>query len=317
MNKDKAYEILGLSVDASDDDVKKKFRELTKKYHPDINKDPGAEAKFKEINQAHDAIKNKSFDQNFHPNNGFDGFGGFDISDFFNFNASTHQQRRKAYIPSEHQVILNLTFMEAVLGCEKEISIKKKTFCQSCKGFGSDIDKSCKKCNGSGQSSTFRKQGNMTFNTIGPCDCSKRCITCSGKGFAFKDSTYQIKVPSGIDTENILRLAGAGDEDVSVKADAYLIAKVGTHPIFSRSNKDIISNIEVSLLDCLTGSEKEVDSIHGKIKVNIPKNRDGVLIKNITVPNQGIDKKGKFILNLNVVFPNENIAKNLIENYKE
>lgn len=316
MNKDKAYEILGLSVDASDDDVKKKFRELTKKYHPDINKEADAEAKFKEINQAHDAIKNKSFDSDFHYQNNNTGFGGFDFTDFFNFSNSS-QQRRKAYIPSEHQVVLFLTFMEAALGCSKEVSIRKRVCCQSCKGFGSTTNQSCTKCNGTGQCSTFRKQGNMTFNTIGPCDCAKRCQSCSGKGFDFKESKYQIKVPVGIDTDNVLRLAGGGDEDGSIKADAYFIAKVGTHHTFTRSDKDIISNIEISLLESLTGCEKEVDSIHGKIKVNIPKNRDGILIKNITVSNQGIDKKGKFVLNLNVKYPSESIAQNLINNYKE
>lgn len=300
-NKRDYYEVLGLSKGASEDEIKKAYRSLAKKYHPDVNKEPGAEEKFKEINEAYDVLsdpnKKARYDQfGFEdPTQGFGGggasgfngfgggFGGFEdiINNIFGGGRRTNPNGPRNGEDIEKK--MNITFEEAVFGCKKKIRLAVDESCIQCGGTGaaskSDI-KTCPKCNGRGrvimrQQSIF---GVSQVETACP-DCrgtgkiiTKKCNNCSGTGRVKTTKDVEINIPAGMQTGMTMRMEGYGGSGVNggYPGDLYISFVCGEHPSFKRDGQDIILEIPISYSQAALGDTIEVPTIDGNVSVKIP-----------------------------------------------
>jgi molecular chaperone DnaJ len=298
------YELLGLQKGASDDEIKKAFRKLAIKYHPDKNKgDKEAEEKFKEINEAYQVLsdpqKKAQYDQfgttDFSSAgggyNGFNGAEGFDFGDlgdifgsFFGggFNGGS---RRRNGPERGHDLEYNVTlkFEEAVFGVEKEISITRNENCESCNGTGAKAGtspKTCDKCHGTGQIRMQRSTplGNIVTQTT--CDkCGGRgtiitdpCNTCHGTGKVRKNRKITIKIPAGVDTGNVIPLRGHGEhgKNGGPAGDLYINIRVMPHNVFKREGNDIYIDTHISFASAALGVEIKVPTVDGDVKYTIP-----------------------------------------------
>ncbi|KIO61182.1 hypothetical protein B4064_0338 [Caldibacillus thermoamylovorans] len=302
MAKRDYYEILGVSKDASKDEIKRAYRKLSKQYHPDINKEPGADEKFKEISEAYEVLsddtKRAQYDQFGHAgaNQDFDGFGGFggfsdagfggfeDILNTFFGGGST--RRRNPNAPrqgADLQYTMTLTFEEAVFGKETDIEIPREEECSTCHGSGAKPGthpEECPYCHGSGQIST---EQNTPFGRIvnrrvchhcgGTGQVIKhKCPTCHGTGKVKKRKKIHIKIPAGIDNGQQLRVAGKGEPGINggPNGDLYIIFQVKEHEFFERDGDDIYCEMPISFVQAALGDEIEVPTLHGKVKLKIP-----------------------------------------------
>lgn len=303
MAKRDYYEVLGLQKGASQEEIKKAYRGLAKKYHPDVNKEAGAEEKFKEINEAYDTLSDEQkkarydqygFDD---PMSGFGGgagggfsgfgeggFGGFEdiFSSFFgggNRGGSPNGPRQGRDVEKS----MNITFEEAVYGCKKKIRLTVDDECTHCGGTGayskSDI-KTCPKCKGQGRV-LMRQQtifGQSTVQTTCP-DCggtgkiiSKKCDVCSGKGRIRKTKDVEVTIPEGIDTGMTLRMAGCGEAGVNggPTGDLYINFTVAPHKNFVRQGQDIILEVPISFTQAALGDSIEIPTIDNPVTLKIP-----------------------------------------------
>lgn len=302
MAKRDYYEILGVSKDASKDEIKRAYRKLSKQYHPDINKEPGADEKFKEISEAYEVLsdetKRAQYDQFGHAgaNQDFDGFGGFggfsdagfggfeDILNTFFGGGST--RRRNPNAPrqgADLQYTMTLTFEEAVFGKETDIEIPREEQCSTCHGSGAKSGthpEECPYCHGSGQIST---EQNTPFGRIvnrrvchhcgGTGQVIKhKCPTCHGTGKVKKRKKIHIKIPAGIDNGQQLRVAGKGEPGINggPNGDLYIIFQVKEHEFFERDGDDIYCEMPISFVQAALGDEIEVPTLYGKVKLKIP-----------------------------------------------
>lgn len=302
MAKRDYYEILGVSKDASKDEIKRAYRKLSKQYHPDINKEPGADEKFKEISEAYEVLsddtKRAQYDQFGHAgaNQDFDGFGGFggfsdagfggfeDILNTFFGGGST--RRRNPNAPrqgADLQYTMTLTFEEAVFGKETDIEIPREEQCSTCHGSGAKPGthpEECPYCHGSGQIST---EQNTPFGRIvnrrvchhcgGTGQVIKhKCPTCHGTGKVKKRRKIHIKIPAGIDNGQQLRVAGKGEPGINggPNGDLYIIFQVKEHEFFERDSDDIYCEMPISFVQAALGDEIEVPTLYGKVKLKIP-----------------------------------------------
>ena len=301
------YDILGVSKDADEKEIKSAFRKLAKQYHPDINKEAGAEAKFKEIGEAYavlgDAEKRRQYDQFGHEaftqgasqggfGGGFGGFGGFNAEDidlgsifgdlfgggFGGFGGS----RRNSNRPRKGQdslVRVNLTFEEAVFGCKKSIEIDLDTECEACDGKGGSGEVTCSTCGGRGsvtrQQQTFL--GVMQTTTTCP-DCNGKgktfkniCKDCHGDGHVIKNKEIEIEVPEGVDTGHQLRISGKGAAGYNggPNGDIYIEFRVKEHPLFERKENDIYVDVPITITDAVLGCKKEVPTLTGNVVLDI------------------------------------------------
>lgn len=305
MAKRDYYEVLGLSKGASQDEIKRAYRQLAKKYHPDINKEPDAEAKFKEINEAYDTLsdeqKKARYDQfGFDDPTGGAGFGGFGGSGFSGFGGSGFggfedifssffgggSSRSNANGPKQGQDVeknMTISFEDAVYGCKKKIRITVEDECTHCGGTGayskSDI-KICPKCKGQGR--VFIRQqtifGQSTVQTTCP-DChgtgkiiSKKCDQCNGKGRIKRTKDVEVTIPAGIDTGMTLRMAGCGEAGINggPAGDLYITFTVTPHKNFERDGQDIILNVPISFTQAALGDTIEVPTIDSPVNLKIP-----------------------------------------------
>lgn len=301
------YEVLGLEKGASEDDIKKGFRKLALKYHPDRNPgDKAAEEKFKELNEAYQVLsdpqKKAQYDQfgttDFGAGGGQGGFngnyGGFDFSDMGGFGDifdsifgggfSGGGRRRNG--PTKGQDIessINLTFEEAVFGVEKEVNVSRNEKCESCNGTGAKPGtsaKTCDKCNGSGQVRVQRNSPLGSFASVVTCDkcggkgkiISDTCTHCHGSGHVRKNRKIQIKVPAGVDNGNVISLKGNGEPGTNngPNGDLYVNVRVASHSVFKRKGFDINIEQHLSFGKAAFGTEIEVPTVDGNVKYKIP-----------------------------------------------
>lgn len=298
------YEVLGISKGASDDEIKRAFKKMAKKYHPDLNPgDKEAEAKFKEINEAYgvlsDAEKKSRYDQFGHagvdPSYGggagaggfgdFGGFGGFgDIFDTF-FGGMGGGGARRANAPSKGEDIhlrINIEFNDAAFGCEKEIQYTRRSVCKSCKGTGAKNGtelETCSQCGGRGVVSSVQRTILGNVQSQRPCPaCSgtgKRiktpCSDCQG-GIIAESKKTKVKIPAGIDNGQTLTLREQGNagRNGGPSGDVYITVSVAPHKIFERRGNDIYCEIPISFTDAALGCEMTVPTLDGKIKYNVP-----------------------------------------------
>lgn len=299
MAKRDYYEILGVPKNAGKDQIKKAYRDLAKKYHPDVNKEKDAAERFKEVSEAYavlsDDQKRATYDQFGHA--GFDqrysredifrdfdfdvfrdlgvDFGGFD-SIFDVFFGRQREQHRGYDIRYD----LKITLEEATEGIEKNIQVRRHEACRTCKGSGSKDGKikECDECNGSGQ---VRRSSRALFgvftqiSSCGNCNGTGRiiqnpCRDCMGAGTEVNTADIKIKIPAGVDNGTQLRLSGQGERANGGTGDLYVSIHVLPHQIFERENEHLYCTRSISFSVACLGGEIEIPLLRGKTKLKIP-----------------------------------------------
>ncbi|MFB6469404.1 molecular chaperone DnaJ [Cytobacillus sp. Hz8] len=299
MSKRDYYEVLGVSKTASKDEIKKAYRKLSKQYHPDINKEPDAEEKFKEVKEAYEVLsddqKRAQYDQFGHtdPNQGFGGFGGEGdfggfggFEDIFSTFFGGGSRRRDPNAPrqgADLQYTMTISFEDAVFGKETDIEIPREETCDTCNGSGAKPGtkpETCKHCNGTGQinieqNTPFGKIVNRRTchycNGTGK-EIKEKCSTCGGTGTVKKRRKIHVKIPAGIDDGQQLRVAGQGEPGVNggPSGDLYVVFHVRSHEFFERDGDDIYCEMPITFVQASLGDEVEVPTLHGKVKLKIP-----------------------------------------------
>ena len=304
MAKRDYYELLGLSKSASADEVKKAFRKAAIEHHPDRG---GDEAKFKEINEAYEVLKDPSkkqrYDQFGHAGvggnggGGFEGYGGqgqnvnFDFGDlglgdifssFFGGGQGSGGQQQRQTRGRDMEARVEISFKEAIFGTESTLSLHMEDNCEHCKGStvepGHEL-KTCATCKGSGQVVTVSRTifGNIQQATICPT-CrgkgkvpEKVCSVCHGKGTQVKKQDIQLKIPAGIDDGATVRLREHGEAVANgPKGDLYVNIRVKSHKQFTREGDLILSNEHISMVEAALGTEIDVDTVDGPVRMKVP-----------------------------------------------
>jgi molecular chaperone DnaJ len=309
MAKRDYYEVLGVGKDASAEDIKKAYRKMAVKYHPDKNPgDKTAEEKFKELSEAYEALsdpqKRAAYDQYGHAafdararaSRGFGGGGGggfhdpFEIfrevfggggggggifDEFFGGRQDPTQPQRG----DDLRYNLEITFEEAAIGCEKEINVSKPERCDVCQGSGVEAGaktKTCPTCHGRGQVVTARGIFSIA-QTCPTCQgagrtVDKPCKSCHGAGRRDKSSKIKLRIPAGVDTGSRLRSAGNGEAGLrgGPPGDLYVVIHVKPHDIFQREGDDLLCEVPVSFVQATLGAEVEVPTLNGKATIKVP-----------------------------------------------
>ena len=300
------YEVLGVSKDASADDIKKAYRKMAMKYHPDRNPgDKEAEEKFKEVGEAYevlsDADKKARYDQygfagvdpNFgagaggYGGAGFGGFGDFSdlgdiFGDFFGGGRSRGSQQNAPRRGENVMSRLELTFEEAAFGCEKEVATPRIENCPNCNGTGSadGVIETCSQCHGSGQVRTVQNFMGMQMQSSTTCpSCSGRgkiiktpCSTCKGKGKVRRTNRVKVKIPAGVDAGQSVRVRGEGGVGSNGGPNGDLLVEIyiKRHPIFTRQDTDVLCEVPISFTQAALGATIQVPTLDGMVDYEIP-----------------------------------------------
>jgi len=355
-NKD-YYTILGVDKKASKEDVKKAFRKLAHKYHPD--KKGGDEAKFKEASEAYSVLSDdkkraeydsygRVFSGGGGAGQGFEGFdfsqftggqGGFDIniddlfggfSDIFGRGGSQTRRGRDITIDIE------LPFNEAVFGSTRKVLVTKDSTCNSCKGSGAEPGtqtKTCPTCNGKGQLVESQRSPFGVFQSVRTCDTchgrrtvpEKPCKQCHGNGVEKREEEISIKIPAGIDNGQVIRMSGMGEAFAGGSTgDLYVKIHVAPHARFRKEGFNLVTDLPVKVTDALIGAEYKLETLDGTITVKVPPLRttDEILrVKGKGVPLTGNadGRRGDLLIRVKVEFPQKlsREAKKLLEKLKE
>jgi molecular chaperone DnaJ len=294
------YEVLGVARNASEDELKRAFRKLARQYHPDVNKSPDAEVRFKEIGEAYEVLsdpqKRRVYDQFGHAGldsqgyggfQGFEGFGSFaDIFEQFDtfFGGTARgRTRRGPQRGADLRYDLTITFEEAVFGTEKTLDIPRFETCGVCKGSGAEPNTEptiCPQCKGSGemrrvQQSVFGQFVNVT--TCGRCHGEGRiistpCHACHGQGRVRKTRKLTVKIPAGVDSGQQIRLSGEGESGPKggPAGNLYVVLEVKPHRFFKREGSDIFFELPISFAQAALGDRVEVPTIDGSEVLTIP-----------------------------------------------
>lgn len=297
MNKRDYYEVLGVSKDASKEEIKKAYRKLSKQYHPDINKEADASEKFQEVKEAYEVLsdeqKRAQYDQFGHqdPNQGFGGGGfggaeGFGFDDIFSTFFGGGTRRRDPNAPrkgDDLQYSMTIDFLDAVFGQETEIEIPKDETCETCDGSGAKpgtSKKTCSYCEGTGQLNVAQDTpfGRMVNRrACHHCEgtgqiIEEKCTTCRGAGKVRKLKKIKVTVPAGVDDGQQLRVSGQGGPGFNggPAGDLYVLFRVKPHAQFERDGDDIHLELPITYPQAALGDEIEVPTVSGKVKLKIP-----------------------------------------------
>ncbi len=309
MPKRDYYEILGVDRNASKEEIKRAYRKLARKYHPDVNKDPDAEEKFKEISEAYEVLaddnKRANYDRFGHAGAqaGFSS-GGFtwqdfthfdDISDIFGrdffgrdifdvfFGDRKRTRRTEARRGSDLRYDLTVDLKDVIFGSEKEIVIERWENCNECNGTGAKDGtaiRTCQVCNGSGQVRREQRTPFGSFVTITTCgNCNGKgktivipCEICRGTGRIRRRRKISIKIPKGIESGSYLRIRGEGDAGTKggTPGDLYVIINVRPHRFFKREGNDLYYELPITFPQAALGDEFEIPTFNGPVKIRIP-----------------------------------------------
>lgn len=301
-NKRDYYEVLGVSKGASEDEIKKAYKSLAKKYHPDLNKDDkSAEEKFKEVNEAYavlsDSEKRSRYDQFGHDGvdsqfgaGGFSGFSGmdFDLSDLFGgmFGGGFGGSARKRNGPmkgDDLQTRVTISFEEAAFGCKKDITYYRVEKCETCGGSGAEKGSSaetCSKCSGSGQVRVNQRTMFGVMQTVRECDaCGGKgkiiknpCSNCKGTGLHKKTKKLEVSIPKGIDDGQTISLNGQGNcgTNGGPFGDLYITVTVTPHKFFKRDRFNVYYDFPISFVDATLGAKITVPTLEGDYELTIP-----------------------------------------------
>ena len=299
MNNTEYYDRLGVSKDASQDEIKRAYRKMSKKYHPDINKEPGAEEKYKEVQEAYETLsddqKRAAYDQ-YGPDgaNGFGGqggFGGFDggagfggfediFSSFFGGATRNPNAPRQG---DDLQYRVNLSFEEAIFGAEKEVHYNREATCKTCSGSGAKPGTSpvtCGRCHGQGVINVDTQTPLGMMRRQVTCDVchgtgqeiKEPCQTCHGTGHEKQSHKVSVKIPAGVETGQQIRLAGQGEAGFNggPYGDLFVIINVNPSDKFTRDGSTIYYTLNISFVQAALGDTVEVPTVHGNVEMTIP-----------------------------------------------
>lgn len=301
MNNTEYYDRLGVSKDASQDEIKRAYRKMSKKYHPDINKEPGAEEKYKEVQEAYETLsddqKRAAYDQ-YGPDGanagfggqggfgGFDGgagFGGFEdiFSSFFGGGATRNPNAPRQGDDLQYRV--NLSFEEAVFGTEKEVHYNREATCKTCSGSGAKPGTSpvtCGRCHGQGVINVDTQTPLGVMRRQVTCDVchgtgqeiKDPCQTCHGTGHEKQSHKVSVKIPAGVETGQQIRLAGQGEAGFNggPYGDLFVIINVNPSDKFTRDGSTIYYTLNISFVQAALGDTVEVPTVHGNVEMTIP-----------------------------------------------
>jgi molecular chaperone DnaJ len=330
------YEILGVPKGASGDEIKSAFRQLARKYHPDVSQETDAEERFKEINEAYailsDQDKRAAFDRFGHA--GVQGAGGvpdwttMDFSDilgdlfgfgFGGFGRSSTRSRNAPRRGQDLQYRVHMDFKEAVFGTDKEIDISRDESCETCSGSGAKPGTSpsrCSTCGGQGEVRQSRQTilGSMVQVTTCPACGGKGevivnpCSTCSGRGQVRKSRKKVVSIPAGVDTGTQIRLTAEGQPGVNggPPGNLYLVIQVQAHKYFRRRENDILLDLNVNIAQATLGDEVKVPTVDGDAMLTIPAGtQPGKIIRMRSkgVPHLRNNNRGDQLIVINVSIP--------------
>lgn len=339
MDKKDYYEVLGVSKNASQDEIKSAFRKLAKKYHPDVSKEPDAEAKFKEAQEAYavlsDEDKRRQYDQFGHAAfqngggaGGAGGFGGFDFSGFdygdifdnifggFGGGFSSGRSSSRARRGSDSLMRMKLTFEEAVFGCKKDIDLDVVEECSECNGKGGFGEETCDKCHGSGTITT--EQHTILGSFLSKTTCNKcggtgktyqkTCTHCHGNGRVKVNKELEVKIPAGVDNGSRLKLSGKGNSGSNggPNGDLYIEFVVAEHDFYVRDENDIYIEAPITVTEAILGCKKEIPTLYGNVTLTIPAGSESGekhRIKGKGINNEATHKKGDMYIVLKIVTP--------------
>ena len=300
MNNTEYYDRLGVSKDASQDEIKRAYRKMSKKYHPDINKEPGAEEKYKEVQEAYETLsddqKRAAYDQ-YGPDgaNGFGGqggFGGFDggagfggfediFSSFFGGGATRNPNAPRQGDDLQYRV--NLSFEEAIFGAEKEVHYNREATCKTCSGSGAKpgtTPVTCGRCHGQGVINVDTQTPLGMMRRQVTCDVchgtgqeiKEPCQTCHGTGHEKQSHKVSVKIPAGVETGQQIRLAGQGEAGFNggPYGDLFVIINVNPSDKFTRDGSTIYYTLNISFVQAALGDTVEVPTVHGDVEMTIP-----------------------------------------------
>lgn len=332
------YEILGVDRNATQDDIKQSYRQLAKKYHPDLHpNDPSCVEKFKQINEANQVLsdpkKRQEYDYELdHPYanagggfgaSGFSGSGfegGFaDIfSDLFGgFSGRSSSRTAEKQKGQDVTIEVELSFLDAAKGCSKTVTYNRREPCSSCKGTGAKDGtkfQTCSRCNGTGKVQKYQSFGGMRIVNEGVCpDCGgtgkkilERCTVCGGKGYSDKTTTITLDIPAGADTNSYIQKRGMGHASTrgGQPGDLIVVFKVLPHKIFRRKDFDLYVDLPISFTTACLGGKVKIPTLDDTYELDIP---DGVQTgKVITVRGKGINSSyghGNLYVVINVETP--------------
>ena len=344
------YEVLGLNKSAGEAEIKKAYRTLAKKYHPDMN--PGnaeAEAKFKEVNEAYavlsDSEKKAKYDQFGHAafdpaagGSGFGGFGGFgdfsDLGDIFGsffgggFGGGSSARRNAPTRGDDIGARVTITCEEAAFGVKKDVSFQRIQKCDECSGSGAakgSKAETCTACGGSGQKRVTQRIGGMAFQSTVTCDACRGsgkilknpCTNCRGTGFVKVNKKLSVNIPAGIDDGERIALRGQGCDgrNGGPSGDLILTVSVKRHAFFERDGYDLFCEIPITIADATLGAEIDVPTLEGNEKFTIPEGTQPgarFTLKQKGIPYVNSNRRGDLIFVVNVEIP-----KGLSEKQKE
>lgn len=355
MSKD-YYQILGVDKKASQDDVKKAFRKLAHKYHPD--KGTGDEAKFKEISEAYGVLSNEkkrqeydAYGRVFNEGGGPQGFGGFqgaqgfdfsgfqdqgfDMNDIFGglgdiFGGRGRQQTKRG---RDISIDLEVSFKDSIFGTERKVLLTKVSQCKTCHGSGAKEGtemETCKNCNGKGKIHETKNSILGTITSVRACEnCfsagkvpKEKCKDCKGLGVARKEEEITISIPAGVDNGEMIRLSGGGEAVAGgIAGDLYIKLHISSDPVFKKEGSNLSMILNVKLTDALLGSTYTISTLDGDIDIKIPA---GVSFGEILrVGGKGVPtgkkSRGDLLVKINITLPNKlsRSAKKLVDEMKK
>ena len=355
------YELLGITKSASKDDIKKAFRTLAHKYHPD--KKDGDEAKFKEVNEAYSVLSDDKKRSEYDAygrvfsggagsgQQGPEGFEGFDFSNFasgqgFGGNANGFEfdlgdifsdffggQRERVRRGRDISIDIELSFSEAVFGAERRILVNKTSACETCRGSGAKPGttmENCKTCNGKGKIHEARRSIFGSVQTARVCpECQgqgkvskDKCSECRGAGVSRRQEEISVRIPSGIEDGEVIRLGGAGEAmKGGSPGDLYVKVHVARHREFRKEGSNIIMDFPVKLSSALLGDEYTIETLDGPLTIKIPEGiHHGEILR---VKGKGVPiekgRRGDLMIKITIDLPNKlsREAKKLVEDLKK